>query len=150
MAKRKKPSRHLELGTPVAAIESSTFMYEVRRGRWVGEDDAASSDCAVIVQERRKGRLGQCRVFRMVIDEAAVGTVVEGLLKWLGWELTCECCGDPASEGHLVPSQTESELRKGCGSGPDHPSVNLSERSELPTDDWVGRRPGLRTGSRDS
>lgn len=130
MGKGKKASRHLEMGMPVAAIDSSTFMYEVRPGRWVGEDGKASSKCAVIVQERRKGRLGECRVFRMAIDELAVATVVEGLLRWLGVDPSCEECGHSESDGQMS-SSTKSGIRKACGSGPDRPSLALSERSEL-------------------
>lgn len=125
MAKKKR--HFLVLGVPVMAFGTDRFEFEVCPGRWDPPTNEGESDCAVIVQERKRGPLKSDGVFKMAIDPIAVEAVIEGLQKWLE-------IAEAGRLSELFPPSSHPATagpEKACGSGPCRPSPQMFERSEL-------------------
>jgi len=78
-----KTKRRLTLGMPFTGIETEHMSLSVHPGRWIDCVGGIESECVVVVQERRKGPLGPCSVFKMAVDPEAAQTVWDGLGRWI-------------------------------------------------------------------
>ncbi len=80
-------TRHfLVTGMALAAVANDRVSFEVRPGRWDPGLPNGEGECAVIVQERRRGPLKSSGVFKMAVELEAIPTIIEGLMKWLEWD----------------------------------------------------------------
>ena len=74
--------RRLVLGKIVGLTESERTRLEIRAGRWMGRNGETPAECAVVVQQRRRGEFGYGRPFKLVIEADELAAVTEGLSAW--------------------------------------------------------------------